>query len=341
MPDKYEVGTAANHYISQLYHEALKNKLNIVAMLGEIGLSPDVFDKPELRVKTEKLAALQILIWHALQDESMGLSRYPVPAGSYFMMGRLTVNQPSLLKALVLSTKFYALVTQAFKMSLTVENDIAFLRFELDSPNLDPHHMFAEILLLAMHRYASWLIADNLPLKETHFHYPPPAHIAEYSYLFPGIHIFNSDKLGFAFPASYLQLQVQQNDASLKLFMQRCPQEIFQRYAADYSLSTELKRVLWKNLRGGVPSIEQAAAMMNMTKRTLMRKLKAEGTSYQILKDTVRLDKALSLLTKYSLPINQISESVGFSEPAVFTRAFLNWTGESPSQYRERNRKIS
>lgn len=341
MPDKYEVGTAANHYISQLYHEAIKNKLDIDGMLQQMDLSVEVFDKPELRVKTEKLATLQNLIWQAMGDESMGLAAFPIPAGTYFMMGRLTVNQPTLHKALELAARFYALVTKAFKLTLVIDDETALLNFELLDAKLDPQHMLAEILLLAFHRYASWLIADSLPLIETYFNYSCPAHVSEYSYLFPGIHIFDSKVLGFSFPASYLQRNVQQNDASLKLFMQRCPQEIFQRYEADYSLTTELKRLLWKNLRGGVPSIEEAAAMMNMTKRTLMRKLKAEGSSYQQLKDLVRRDKAVALLTKYSLPINQISESVGFSEPAVFTRAFSQWMGESPSQYRERNTKTS
>lgn len=341
MSDIYEVGTAANHYISQLYHEAIRNELDIESILSKVGLSVDAIDKPDYRVGTEKLSAMQNIIWQELQDESMRLAAYPVPAGSYFMMGRLTVNQPTLQKALELGARFYGLATQAFKVSLTVDNDSAFLRFELESPELDPQHMFSEILLLAIHRYASWLIADSLPLIETHFNYSSPVHISEYSYLFPGIHIFDSNKLGFAFPSNYLQRSVQQNDASLKLFMQRCPQEIFQRYEADYSLTSEIKRLVRKNLKGGVPSIDQAAVMLHMTKRTLMRKLKAEGTSYQQLKDVVRRDKAVSLLTKYSLPINQISESLGFSEPAVFTRAFLNWMGESPSQYREKNTKTT
>ncbi|WJG09593.1 AraC family transcriptional regulator [Aliiglaciecola sp. LCG003] len=341
MSDNYEVGTAANHYISQLYHEAIKNGLDIEAIFNKLDLSAELMDKPEYRVPTEKLTAMQNFIWQELQDESMRLAAFPVPAGSYFMMGRLTVNQPTLRKALELGCRFYSMVTQAFKVSLTADNDIAVLRFELKEPKLDPQHMFAEILLLAIHRYASWLIADSLPLIETHFNYSPPAHISEYSYLFPGIHIFESNQLGFAFPAKYLQRIVQQNDASLKLFMQRCPQEIFQRYEADYSLTSEIKRLVRKNLKGGVPSIEKAAEMMHMTKRTLMRRLQAEGTSYQQLKDVVRRDKAVSLLTKYSLPISQISENVGFSEPAVFTRAFLNWMGESPSQYRAKNSKIS
>ena len=339
MPNKYDVGTAANHYVSQLYHTARKHGLDSSAIMRSLELDESMIDKPDLRIKTEKLSALQNFIWRELQDESMGLTASPLPAGSYFMMGRLTVNQPNLHKALELARRFYTMVTTAFTVRLHIKDDNAFLQFELTDPHLDPEHMFAEILLLAIHRYASWLIADSLPLIETHFNYPSPPHIAEYSYLFPGVHVFDSDKLGFSFPASYLQKSVQQNDASLKLFMQRCPQEIFQRYEADYSLTAELKRVLWKNLKGGVPSIEMAAQMMNMTKRTLMRKLKTEGTSYQQLKDIVRRDKAVSLLIKYALPINQVSECVGFSEPAVFTRAFLSWTGECPSQYREKYRR--
>jgi AraC-like DNA-binding protein len=338
MSDKYEVGTAANHYISQLYHEALRNNLNAEALLEKIDLSTDVIDKPNCRVKTEKLSALQSLIWQALQDESMGLATSPLPHGSYFMMGRLTVNQPNLQKALELGAKFYAMLSKAFSLSLNINGDNAFLNFELASPEHDPQHMFSEILLLAAHRFASWLIADSLPLTETHFNYSTPAHIAEYSYLFPGKHIFDSNKLGFAFPSQYLQREIQQSDVSLAFFMQRCPQEIFQRYEANYSLSSEIKRLIRKNLPQGIPSIERAAATMYLTKKTLMRKLKAEGTSYQALKDVVRRDKAVSLLTKHNMTINQISEVLGFSDQAVFTRAFLNWMGVSPSHYRKQNK---
>ena len=130
MSDIYEVGTAANHYISQLYHEAMRNNLDIECILKKLELKADMFDKPDCRVSTEKLSAMQNFIWQELQDETMGLATYPVPAGSYFMMGRVTINQPTLHKALELAAKFYGLVTKAFKVSLSIDNDCAFLSLD-------------------------------------------------------------------------------------------------------------------------------------------------------------------------------------------------------------------
>ena len=72
-----------------------------------------------------------------------------------------------------------------------------------------------------------------------------------------------------------------------------------------------------------------------MTTRTLMRKLKDEGTSFQQLKDVVRRDKAIFFLGQQGLRINEVAEKVGYSDPAVFTRAFRNWTGQSPRDFRQ------
>lgn len=334
------MATAANHYVTQLYHIAVKNNLDVAQILQKCGIDVNLIGQPGQRVSAEKLAALQLSIWQQMGDESMGLAVQPVAAGTYYMMGRLTVNQPTLQKALELGARFYAMMTRAVRIQLLIDADRAFVNFELAAPEMDASHLFSEMLILAWHRYSSWLIADNVPLVETHFNYPRPAHVAEYAYLYPGVHIFNSDKLGFVFPAKYLRQSMEQNDASLKLFMRRCPLELMQRYQADYSLGCELQKLLRKSLSDSVLSIEDAANILNMTKRTLMRKLKGEGTSFQQLKDLVRRDEAIYQLTKSEHPISQISESIGFSEPSVFSRAFLCWTGISPAQYRSKYGKL-
>lgn len=337
---KKNIGTAANHYVNQLYKEAVANGLDINEMLAKANIDVDIIGQPTKRIDAEKVSVLQMMIWKALDDEMMGLTTHPVKVGTYYMMGRITVHQPTLEKALVLGKKFYGLVTNAFVIQLEIDDELAFLSFELEAPEKDPHYMLTEMLLLAWHRYASWLIADNLPIVETHFNYQSPAHVTEYFYLYPGIHVFESNKLGFSFPKKYLQRNVEQSEASLKLFMQRCPLELFQRYRADYSLSTEVKKLVVKNLDESVLSIAEAAKVFSMTKRTLTRKLKAEGTSFQQLKDIVRRDQAIAMLTKREGPISQISDAIGFSEPAVFSRAFYNWTGHSPTEYREIHRAL-
>ncbi|NRA23997.1 MAG: helix-turn-helix transcriptional regulator, partial [Oleispira sp.] len=67
----------------------------------------------------------------------------------------------------------------------------------------------------------------------------------------------------------------------------------------------------------------------------LRRRLKEEGSSYQSIKDTLRKNYAMKLLNNKELAINQISREVGFNEPAGFTRAFKQWTGQTPKHYRD------
>ncbi len=326
--------SAANIFVSQLYHLAKAKGLDTVELMHSAGLSLDVIDSPDVRVETEKLAVMVLSIWDQLQDESMGLGASPIPRGAFYMMGKLAIQEPNLGKALQVGKQFYDMVTNAFKLELAVESGTTTLKFHINSPELDSHYLWSEINLLAWHRFASWLISENLTLNEIFFTYPTPAHVSEYSYLFPGRHRFNAAFQGFSFRTDFLDRGIDQNRASLKAFIQRCPLELFNQPKTDFSVSYDLQRLLKKHLRLGFPVIEEAADTLHMTKRTMIRKLKEEGTSYQQIKDLVRRDKAILLLTRHAMPLSEIAESVGFSDPAVFARAFKHWTGVSPRDYR-------
>ncbi|CAD5282571.1 AraC family transcriptional regulator [Alteromonas sp. 38] len=336
MRNKSEYGTGCNHYISALYHLSKKIGLDADALLAQANISKDIIDKPEIRVKTESLSIFQKACWDGSKEESMGLLPQRLELGTYYMMGKLTVNQPTLQKALELGARFYNLVTRFEFISVDVGAEVTVMSFNNVFPEDDFGHLFAEMCLLAWHRYASWLIADALPLIETRFNYPSPQHAREYSYLFPGIHRFECASLSLVFPSHYLSLGVKQNESSLKSFMHNCPLELFRQYKADYSVSTEVKRIINRTITAGNTSIDDVAASLYMTTRTIMRRLKEEGSSFQQIKDLVRRDKAITLLTLYSLPIKEVAEKVGYSDPAVFTRAFKSWTGESPRQYRDK-----
>ncbi|MBO6754554.1 MAG: helix-turn-helix transcriptional regulator, partial [Spongiibacter sp.] len=66
-------------------------------------------------------------------------------------------------------------------------------------------------------------------------------------------------------------------------------------------------------------------------------KLKSEGNSYQKIKDNLRRDQAIVMLTKQNLSVADISTRLGFAEPGAFSRAFKNWTGLSPLSYRKQD----
>ena len=87
-------------------------------------------------------------------------------------------------------------------------------------------------------------------------------------------------------------------------------------------------------LSDGQPQIDAVASELDVSVRSLQRRLAATGTSHSEMVRQVRQAKAIELLTSSSLSISQIAIATGFANPSGFSRAFQSWTGMSPSEYR-------
>ena len=64
------------------------------------------------------------------------------------------------------------------------------------------------------------------------------------------------------------------------------------------------------------------------------RRLRDEGRGFQQIKDELRRDAAIEYLLLTQLPLLEIANRVGFSEASTFHRAFKQWTGVAPGEYR-------
>ena len=106
--------------------------------------------------------------------------------------------------------------------------------------------------------------------------------------------------------------------------------------AGDTSRATvadQVRDVLAKNLRGEVPTLEQVAAGLATSGRTLRRRLTVEDTSFQRLVDEARFACARRHLEEKQLSVAEVAFLLGFSEPSAFHRAFKRWAGVTPQVY--------
>jgi AraC-like DNA-binding protein len=87
-------------------------------------------------------------------------------------------------------------------------------------------------------------------------------------------------------------------------------------------------------LEGGC-EMSSIARLLGNHPRTLRRRLKEEGTSFQVLLDDARREHAMRLLQTAS--VTEVALSLGFSETSAFTRAFRRWVGLPPREYRARH----
>ena len=95
-----------------------------------------------------------------------------------------------------------------------------------------------------------------------------------------------------------------------------------------------VERLLMPVLHTGEASMDRVASAMGLSRQTLFRKLKSEGTSFEKLHDELRHRLALDYLAGKKVSVNETAYLVGFSDPAAFSRAFKRWTGQSPKAMR-------
>jgi AraC-like DNA-binding protein len=180
---------------------------------------------------------------------------------------------------------------------------------------------------------ACWLIGRRIPVLAAEFAYPCPSHSPEYPALFSSTMRFDQPLTRLLFDASLLDLPIVQSERTAKDFLRIAPENILLKYKNTQSLAARIRRRL-RQRPDEIPELDTMAREMNTAPATLRRKLKAEGQSYQAIKDEVRRDLAITYLSGTNKSIREIALELGFLEPSAFHRAFRKWAHTSPGAYR-------
>lgn len=138
------------------------------------------------------------------------------------------------------------------------------------------------------------------------------------------------------FPVSYLHQPVVRSAGELDELLKLFPFDLTTEQSKSTPLSRRVSTILGTALahRAVLPTTIQIAAQFGISAATLKRRLAGEETTMQDLKDRCRHELALDLLRDRSMPFGEIALRLGFSDAASFARAFRNWSGRSPSDYR-------
>lgn len=93
-------------------------------------------------------------------------------------------------------------------------------------------------------------------------------------------------------------------------------------------------RAVFETLEPDVPDLETVAETLHMSRATLKRKLKTNGSTFQDIKDSFRLRRASNLLRDSDATVDEIAAELRFSDASGFSKAFRRWTGLAPSEWR-------
>jgi len=103
------------------------------------------------------------------------------------------------------------------------------------------------------------------------------------------------------------------------------------------STAENLKRVLFMQFKGRIPTIEEAASGLNMTPRNLQRRLLQEQTTFRDIAGEIRKEIAFQLMQNPAIKISDVSDILGYSNLTAFRKAFKSWTNSTPRAIRKGN----
>ena len=236
-------------------------------------------------------------------------------------------------EALLRWVRYLNLLDDAVVVGLAIEEDRAYLRVEVESEAPAPGaHELCFALVAQRVRQLSTAPVRILGVDFVHRTVADPATYRAY---FDAPVTFGAPINQLVFPRAALDASLVSSDPALLGILTRAADELAARAPNDPSLSAQVGRVLREALRVDEGHVEAVAKRLGLTSRSLQRRLKDEGTSFNTLREQVRRDLTERYLAE-GLTISEISFLVGFSEPSAFFRAFKRWTGLTPIEARRR-----
>ena len=191
-----------------------------------------------------------------------------------------------------------------------------------------------ERVVASVHRLLGILCGSDYRPREVWLRHQPNAPIACYRTAFGATPRFGMPENGLIVPRALLDAPLVGSNPHVRRvaehFLENACPDRTDKHAA------RARAMIARMLRSGGCTQGELARALGLQERTLQRRLKAEDTTFEALKDEARHDIAQSYLAQPKVPLSHIAELLGYAEASAFTRACRRWFGESPRDYRKR-----
>ena len=196
-----------------------------------------------------------------------------------------------------------------------------------------------EQILLLGHLAALEITGRRARVRKVHFRHQPVSPLKTYRRYFGCAVRFGQSEDGVIFSEADFACPIVHPDSHLYQAVTSFIDASFTRYRPP--LHAQARGVIMQLLGTEHCTNERIAAALNLHPRTLHRRLREEGTSFQQIKDEVRRDAMLYYIQQTELEFASISERLGFAEQAVMTRTCHRWFSASPTGLRSHGSRIT
>jgi AraC-like DNA-binding protein len=298
------------------------------ALLGATDLTPAMLADGDARVSPAQFCVAWAELVRASGDPGIALRiAAATPPGAFGIVEYVCRASATLGDALRQWVRYLNLLDDAVTVGLAVDGDRAMLRVELESEA--PAPASHELCFALVAQQARALSTTPFRVTAVEFTHRTAADPGRYRKWFDAPVTFGAETSQLVMPRAALDATLATADPTLLAILTRAADELARATLDEPTLVAQVKRVVREVLRSADANVDFVAARLGLTGRSLQRKLKDHGTSFNAVRETVRRELAERYLQD-RLSIAEISFLLGFSEPSAFFRAFKRWAGTTP-----------
>jgi AraC-like DNA-binding protein len=323
-----------SHYVRNLLDLLQSRGGNVQAVLAKAGVPASIAEPCDSSLSWQQFQAIIVHSCANINEPALGLylgSQLTIT--THGLLGLASISSRNVDEALQLICKYMATRSPLLTLNMQRHKQQVHLTLSELHPLDGIRHFVVETFAVALNAMLDFVSGHRYQLRQVQFAFQQPGYHALYQAFFTCPVTFSQQEHRLIFDATDLTLTSPWADRQVQhQLTAQCEQEL-QRWQQSQSIAGLIRLMLGRT-KGQPASIEQVAAELAMSSRTLRRRLQGENTSYHNLVNNWRQQMATHYLSTTVLSAQQIAYLLGYADPANFGRAFRRQHGISPQQFR-------
>lgn len=315
---------------------AMSRGVEVTDLLDDAGLSWEALETPDARLPAPTVISLWNTLRQRTGDPTLQLVAPAIlPFGAYRIIDYLVAASTTVGDGIDRFARFFSLIAETAVLEVTQHHGCRHVTLtRLDGGAVPP--VYVDYVFAALVSRIRLRICPALDVHRVELRQPEPANREPYHAVFRApVHFDAADDRLCITDVAWQEPTVN-GDAALVALLEDHARILAQRPSAPATGFTEdVKLAITSTLAEG-STAEAVARQLNVSVRTLQRKLITSGTTFRDLSESVRGQLAEGYLNDPRVSVSEVAVLLGFSEQSAFNRAFRRWTGESPGRWRRR-----
>ncbi|GAA6151952.1 AraC family transcriptional regulator [Pseudoteredinibacter isoporae] len=326
--------TLSSHFIVYLRDYLLDKQLPLEVLDEVAHVIEDIDDSSQLPLS--QITELFNRVAELADDDFLGLNigkRYHYESAGMIIL--LMLSAPSVEQGILALERYDKHFDSAINIDFKVRTGEAVFSVNLLNPKHVKTDHINEYLLVFLAQALSMATRKPMPCKEVWFEHASDKDIAPLQAMFSCPVKMGKSCNRIVFESDYLKEKFYTSNSGMFEIMGQMMRAYSFSHNGGATFLEALSREIVRLSKEGPPSLDEVATALNISSRTLRRRLAEQGYSFAEVKKQARESQARFYLNHTNLTLSEIAFELGYSELSAFSRAFRSWTGVSPQSFRE------